>query len=88
MMLYDLLQGVIIGGAITCSALYALGRIAPNLRKRCGHWLAQSTQPRWLQYAGRKLAGAGGGCGSCDNCGPGDKKSDAAALRKIPVNHL
>lgn len=88
MMLYDLFQAVVIGGAIACSALYALGRIAPKTRKRCGSWLAQSTQPRWLQYVGGKLAGGGGGCGSCNSCGPTAKNDGDAALKKIPVNHL
>jgi hypothetical protein len=53
--LYDVLQGAIVGGAILVSAVYALGRIAPNLRKRCATWLTGSTQPRWLQYIGGKL---------------------------------
>lgn len=92
---YDLLQALIVGGAILASALYALGRIAPNARKRCASWLARSTQPRWLQYVGLKLAGGSGGCGdgcgTCGSCGPTSKvevEQPATGVRKIPVEHL
>jgi hypothetical protein len=95
MSLYDLLQGAIVGGAILASALYALGRIVPNARKRCATWLAGSTQPRWLQYVGAKLAGGSGGCGdgcgTCGSCGPTSRVEDnqpAPGARKIPVEHL
>jgi hypothetical protein len=92
--LYDVLQGAIVGGAILVSAVYALGRIAPNLRKRCATWLTGSTQPRWLQYIGGKLAGGGGcgdGCNTCGSCGPTSKVNEdapASGAHKIPVTHL
>lgn len=92
--LYDLIQIAIVGGAIVVSALYALGRVAPNARKRCASWLAGSTQPRWMQYVGAKLGGISGGCGdgcgTCGSCGPTSKVIDdrVADVRKIPVDHL
>jgi hypothetical protein len=95
MSLYDLLQAAVVGGAILASALYALGRIAPNARKRCASWLTRSTQPRGLQYIGAKLAGGSGGCGdgcgTCGSCGPTSKVNDdapASGAQKIPVSHL
>src|SRR4051812_21473419 len=79
MKLYDLLQVLIVGGAILFSALYALGRVAPNLRGRCAMWLQQSSQ-LWLKSLGAKIAGASGGCGSgCDTCGSCGPKSTAAS---------
>lgn len=95
MKLYDLLQVLIVGGAIFFSALYALARIAPRTRRRCGSWLMQSTRSHWLQYVGGKLAGDGGGCGTCNSCGPADKPGASAnqsavagAQQKIPVHQL
>lgn len=92
--LYELIQIAIVGGAIVASALYALGRVAPNTRKRCASWLAGAAQPRWMQYVGAKLGGGGGGCGGgcgpCGSCGPTSKVNDDrdAGVRKIPVDHL
>jgi hypothetical protein len=95
MSLYDLLQALIVGGAILVSALYALGRVVPGARKRCASWLAGPAQPRWLQYVGVKLAGGSGGCGdgcgTCGSCGPTSKVAvdpPATEAQKIPVNHL
>lgn len=93
---YDVLQTAIVGAALLASALYALGRVAPGLRRRCGTSLMQSTRPRWLQYVGARLAGSGGGCGdgcnTCGSCGPTSKVDDSDRhddrLRKIPVDHL
>lgn len=89
MKFYDVLQVAIVGGALVFSALYALGRVAPGLRKRCGNWLAQPERPRMLRYVGAKLRGGGGGCGdgcdTCGSCGPTDKSADA---RKISVTQL
>jgi hypothetical protein len=89
MKLYDVLQVAIVGGALGFSALYALGRVAPGLRKRCGSWLARPEQPRVLRYVGAKLAGGGGGCGDgCDTCGSCGPTAKSANARKISVNQL
>jgi len=95
MKLYDLIQFLIVGSAIAISALYAIGRVAPNLRGRCAIWLQRSTHPRWLRAVGTKIAGSGGGCGSgCDTCGSCESSgaADESSLKnldkKIPVNHI
>lgn len=70
MKLYDLLQLFIVASAILCSALYAVGRVAPNLRKRCAVWLQRAQQPRLLKNIGASLASGAGGCGDgCSSCG-------------------
>ncbi len=80
MTFYDGVQWVIVAIAILLSALYALGRIAPNWRKRCAAWLQRPTQPRWLQGIGAKMA-VGGGCGDgCDTCGSCTPKSSESPL--------
>jgi len=81
MKLYDLLQWSIVAGAILVSGLYAIGRVAPNLRARCAAWLQQSQQPRWLKYIGAKVVGGGSGCGDgCSTCGSCTPKSSETTL--------
>lgn len=94
---YDLLQNAIVGAALALSALYALGRVAPGLRRRGGEWLLRPTRARWLQYVGTKLAGPAGGCGdgchTCGSCGPTSKVEEGGAPtprqpQKIPLDQL
>jgi hypothetical protein len=88
MKLYDLLQIFIVGGAILVSALYALGRAAPNLRGRCAMRLQSSAQP-WLKFVGEKIALGSGGCGSgCDTCGSCAPKTGAAQEAAVQVMEI
>lgn len=81
---YELFQDVIVGGAVVCSAVYAIGRLAPGLRRRIGVAMTAPRYPRWLNSVGLKLAGpsagCGAGCGTCNSCGPTAAKSDPARV--------
>ncbi|HSB95583.1 MAG TPA: DUF6587 family protein [Spongiibacteraceae bacterium] len=86
MKLYDLVQVLIVGGAILVSALYALGRVAPNLRGRCAMWLQRSSQPLWIKNIGKKIATDSGGCGSgCDTCGSCAPKQSGVPSQALEV---
>lgn len=92
MKLYDLLQWLIVASAVLVSGLYAIGRVAPNLRGRCAAWLQRAQQPSWMKNIGAKIAGSAGGCGDgCDTCGSCAPQQDASTLpvkilNKAPLN--
>lgn len=86
MTLYDVVQWALVGAAVAGSALYALGKLAPGLRARCGLWLSRPARPRWLRAVGLRLAAAGGGCASgcstCGACGP-ESRGDTISAKTV-----
>lgn len=69
MKIYDVVQWLIILGAVLFSALYMLGRIAPQWRLQLSKHLQQPSYARWINNVGVRLGGTAG-CGSgCDTCG-------------------
>ncbi|GAA0686077.1 hypothetical protein FHW84_001510 [Dyella sp. SG562] len=77
---FAIVQAVIIGALVLCSALYAFRKLLPGLSTR---WLAAASaslnkpwRKPWLRALGRRLQPAqatgncGDGCGTCGSCGP------------------
>ena len=69
MKIYDIVQWSIVIGVVVFSALYMLGRIAPQWRLQLAQQLQQPHHARWVNKLGERLVGRSG-CGSCDACGP------------------
>jgi hypothetical protein len=87
MTLYDAVQVVIVGAAVVFSSVYALGRVAPGLRKKIGTQLSESRYPHWVNAIGVKLGGAAGGCGSgcssCNSCGPAPQVETTQLIKVV-----
>lgn len=69
MKLYDIVQWSIILSAVLFSALYMLGRIAPQWRARLAQHLQQPRYPHCINQLGTRVGGSAAGCGACDTCG-------------------
>lgn len=67
MKFYDVVQWAIVTGVVLISALYMLGRIAPQWRTQLAQHLQQPRYPHWINVFGMRIGGEGG-CGSCDTC--------------------
>ncbi|MFT3931445.1 MAG: hypothetical protein QM709_14235 [Spongiibacteraceae bacterium] len=68
MRIYDVVQWAIVLGIVLISALYMLGRIAPQWRVQLAQHLQQPRYAHWVNQLGMRIGG-GSGCGACDSCG-------------------
>ncbi len=68
MKMYDIVQWSVVISVVLVSALYMLGRIAPQWRAQLAQHLQQPRYARWINQLGVRIGGAAG-CGACDTCG-------------------
>jgi hypothetical protein len=71
---YDIIQWTIVVAIVLVSALYMLGKIAPQWRVQLAQRLQQPRYSSWVNQIGSRLGAGCDTCGSCATRKSSDKK--------------